>query len=71
LSGVTEWLARKSAGDNIDPRQVVALSDVGESLRVGEMSLKYPPAKWINLNLPNCLDARPLETKVKSADATE
>lgn len=68
---IADVLTRKPSGDDIgaaEHESLPVISDVSESRNSREMSLKYPPAKWVYLYLPNCLDARTLETQVEAAD---
>jgi hypothetical protein len=72
-TGGAEGLARESSGDNINGLEVMAsaLSDVAKPLCCWEMSLKHPPAIFVNFYLPNRLKSCPLKPKIKSTYASE
>jgi len=49
----------------------VNISDIGYSPHLRKILFEHLAAEWINFNLPNCLDSRPLKTKIESSDPCE
>jgi hypothetical protein len=72
LSGVAEWLARETSGENIDNWiESLEFSDIVKLFCVGEMMRQHLPTKRVNFDLIHVAPSYALRGKVEPSDSGE